>query len=72
MTVAKSKKDRAMTAIFSQLEMLQELACDVEETELANDLSAVFANALVRYCHAKRLNLSAAIDNTYAEIRQVS
>lgn len=56
------KRDRAMTVVFNQLEMLQELAVGVGDSDLANDLSAAFAGALTRYCDHKRTELGAELN----------
>ena len=56
-----SKKDRILPAIFEQLEMLQELAIEAGDPELAQDLSAALAGALFRYCDQKRAELRVAI-----------
>ena len=61
MTVNQRKKDRVISAVLTQLEMLQELAESVEETELANDLSAIFAKSLARYCDHKRTQLASQL-----------
>ncbi len=54
MHIGSFKRDRIMTAIFGQLEMLQELASKADDRELANDISAALADALTRYCDRKR------------------
>lgn len=63
MDFTQAKKDRVMSSIFGQLEMLQELAIEAGDATLAQDLSAAFANALTRYCDQKHLALSATIDH---------
>ena len=61
-----SPRDRIMPAIFEQLEMLQELAVEAGDAELAQDLSAALAGALFRYCDQKRVDLAAEIDGQAA------
>ena len=56
-----STKDRIMPAVFEQIEMLQELAVEGGDPELAQDLSAALAGALFRYCDQKRTQLRAEI-----------
>lgn len=63
MDFTQAKKDRVMSSIFGQLEMLQELAIEAGDAALAQDLSSAFANALTRYCDQKHMALSAEIDN---------
>ena len=65
------KKDRAMTVIFNQLEMIQEMATGVGESELVTDLSIVFANALARYCDHKRVELGTRLDQPAATVDRV-
>ena len=50
----RQNKDRIVSTIFGQLELLQELALKAEETELANDLSVALAGALFRLCDRKQ------------------
>ncbi len=52
-----NKRDRTMSVVFGQLEMLQEMATGLGDTQLASDLSAAFAGALARYCDYKRTEL---------------
>ncbi len=62
------KRDRVLSTIFGQLELLQEMAVEADEPALAQDLSAALANALFRYCDEKRHDLRAAIDAESKEI----
>lgn len=68
MTVRSSKRDQAITQIFGQLEALRERALDIEEVELAADLSTAFAKALVRYCDRNDVDIAMAVDNTFADL----
>ena len=68
MTIRSAKRDQVMTRIFGQFAALRALALDVDEAELANDLSTAFAKALVRYCDKNQLDIATAIDNTFADL----
>ena len=50
-----------MDAIFSQLELLSELANSVAETELAARLQSLLEIELNRYCDSKRTALGAVM-----------
>ena len=61
MDFTQARKDRVMSSIFGQLELLQELAIQAGDATLAQDLAVAFANALTRYCDEKHSVLSATI-----------
>ncbi len=61
MSVDQQKRDRVITVVFTQMEMLQELAASVGDAELADDLSIAFAKALARYCDDKRAQLETRV-----------
>ena len=61
MNQAPQHRDRIVSTIFGQLELLQEMALKAEETELANDLSVALASALFRLCDRKQPDVSPAI-----------
>ncbi len=56
-----TKRDQTVEAIFSQLELLSELATTVGEANLAQRLRALFEHELATYCEAKRSELHAAL-----------
>ncbi len=56
------KNNDLMSALFGQMEMLQELAIKAGDLALSQDISAALARSLERYCDAKRSEFSVKLD----------
>ncbi len=64
-----TKRDQIAEAIFSQLEMLSEMAANADDQDLANDLKSFLSKVLCSYCERKREELGVALTST-SDIRQ--
>ena len=56
-----TKRDQTAQTIFSQLELLKEMAVSIDDNVLATELQTLLDRALSRYCEAKREALGATL-----------
>jgi hypothetical protein len=58
-----SKRDQRFTAIFTQLDLLRELAILVGDEILKDDLERTLEGTVSRYCEEKRVGLAVTLNS---------